>query len=36
MKEAAEYRDKAKKAMQKGLFSKPDPLAAATYYKRYA
>ncbi|KAL3925686.1 MAG: hypothetical protein SGILL_000242 [Bacillariaceae sp.] len=36
MKEAEEYRDKAKKAMQKGLFSKPDPLAASTYYKRAA
>ena len=36
MKEAEEYRDKAKKCMQKGLFSKPDPLAASTYYKRCA
>ena len=36
VKEAEEYRDKAKKAMQKGLFSKPDPLAASTYYKRAA
>jgi hypothetical protein len=36
MKEAEDYRDKAKKAMQKGLFSKPDPLAASTYYKRAA
>lgn len=36
IKEAEEYRDKAKKAMQKGLFAKPDPLAASTYYKRAA
>jgi hypothetical protein len=36
IKEAEEYSDKAKKAMQKGLFSKPDPLAASTYYKRAA
>jgi Soluble NSF attachment protein, SNAP len=36
IKEAEDYRDKAKKAMQKGLFSKPDPLAASTYYKRSA
>ena len=34
MREADEYRDKAKKAMTRGLFSKPDPLAASTYYKR--
>lgn len=36
LKEAEDYRDKAKKAMQKGLFSSPDPLAASTYYKRAA
>jgi tetratricopeptide (TPR) repeat protein len=36
LKEAEDYRDKAKKAMQKGLFSKADPLAASTYYKRAA
>ena len=36
IKEAEDYRDKAKKAMQKGLFTKPDPLAASTYYKRAA
>jgi hypothetical protein len=36
IKEAEDYRDKAKKAMQKGLFSSPDPLAASTYYKRAA
>lgn len=34
LKEAADYCDKAKKAMQKGMFSRPDPLAASTYYKR--
>jgi len=34
LKEAEDYRDKAKKAMQKGLFSRPDPLAASSYYKR--
>lgn len=36
MKEAADYRDKAKKAMQSGIFSRPDPLAASSYYKRTA
>ena len=36
LKEAEDYRDKAKKAMQKGVFAKPDPLAASTYYKRAA
>lgn len=36
IKEAEEYRDKAKKAMQKGLFSRPDPLVSSTYYKRAA
>lgn len=36
LREAEDYRDKAKKAMQKGLFSKADPLAASTYYKRAA
>ncbi len=34
--EAEDYRDKAKKAMQKGMFTRPDPLAASTYYKRAA
>jgi hypothetical protein len=34
--EAEDYREKAKKAMQKGIFSRPDPLAASTYYKRAA
>lgn len=36
MKEADDYRDKAKKAMQKGLFKSADPLTAATYWKRAA
>lgn len=36
IKEAEEYCDKAKKAMTKGIFSRPDPLAASTYYKRAA
>jgi len=36
LKEAEEYREKAKKSMQKGIFSKADPLAASTYYKRAA
>lgn len=36
MKEAEEFREKAKKSMQKGLFAKPDPLAASSYYKRAA
>jgi hypothetical protein len=36
MKEANEYRDKAKKTMQRGLFSTPDPLAASSFYKRAA
>lgn len=36
LKEAEGYRDKAKKAMQTGIFSRPDPLTASTYYKRTA
>jgi len=36
MKEAEEYRDKAKKAMQRGMFSRPDPIIAGTYYRRAA
>lgn len=36
MKEAEEYRDKAKKAMGRGLFSRPDPIAAGNFYKRAA
>ena len=34
MKEAEDYRKKAKKAMETGLFSKPDPLTAAAYYRK--
>jgi len=36
IKEAEEYRQKANAAMQKGFFSRPDPVAASTYYKRAA
>eukprot|EP00541_Cyclophora_tenuis_P016558 CAMPEP_0116558728 /NCGR_PEP_ID=MMETSP0397-20121206/9981_1 /TAXON_ID=216820 /ORGANISM="Cyclophora tenuis, Strain ECT3854" /LENGTH=595 /DNA_ID=CAMNT_0004084377 /DNA_START=184 /DNA_END=1971 /DNA_ORIENTATION=- len=36
LKEAEEYRDKATKAMENGLFSRPDPIAAGNYYKRAA
>ena len=36
LKEAEEYTKKAKKAMQSGIFTKPDPLVASTYYKRAA
>jgi hypothetical protein len=36
MKEADDYKDKAKKTMQRGIFAKPDPLAASTFYKRAA
>lgn len=36
MKEAVEYRDKAKKSMQRTLFSSPDPISAATFYHRAA
>lgn len=36
LKEAEEYQKKAKKCMQKSLFTKPDPLAASSYYKRAA
>ena len=36
MKEAEEYRLKAKKAMTRGIFSSPDPIAAGNYYKRAA
>ena len=36
LKEAQEYKDKANKCMQKSFFSKPDPVAASTYYKRAA
>mmetsp|Transcript_5364 Transcript_5364/g.7119 ORF Transcript_5364/g.7119 Transcript_5364/m.7119 type:complete len:132 (+) Transcript_5364:46-441(+) len=34
MKEAEEYRIKAKKAMTRGVFSSPDPIAAGNYYRR--
>lgn len=34
MKEAEEFREKAKKAMTKTLFSRPDPISAGTYYRR--
>jgi len=34
MKEAEDYRKKAKKAMEQGIFSKPDPLTAASYYRK--
>lgn len=36
IKEAEEYRDKAKKCMQTGLLKKPDPVMASTFYKRAA
>lgn len=36
MKEAEEYRTKAKKAMSRGMFSQPDPIAASMFYKRAA
>ena len=36
MKEAEDYRAKAKKAMQRGVFAKADPVAASMYYKRAA
>ena len=36
MAEAEDYRLKAKKAMTRGIFSKPDPISAANYYKRAA
>lgn len=36
MKEADDYLAKAKKCMQKGIFSSPDPVAASTFYKRAA
>ena len=36
MAEAEEFCKKAKKAMQKGLFSKPDPVVSSTFYKRAA
>ena len=36
MKEAEDYRLRAKKAMERGIFSSPDPIAAGNYYKRAA
>mmetsp|Transcript_5539 Transcript_5539/g.10825 ORF Transcript_5539/g.10825 Transcript_5539/m.10825 type:complete len:517 (-) Transcript_5539:268-1818(-) len=36
MAEAEDYRLKAKKAMTRGIFSKPDPISAANFYKRAA
>lgn len=36
MAEAEDYRLKAKKAMTRGIFSKPDPISASNYYKRAA
>ncbi len=36
MAEAESYRTLAKKAMTKSLFSRPDPIIAANYYKRAA
>jgi tetratricopeptide (TPR) repeat protein len=36
LKEASEYRDKANKCLQTGLFKSADPLAASTYFKRAA
>eukprot|EP00592_Proboscia_alata_P023077 CAMPEP_0194406762 /NCGR_PEP_ID=MMETSP0176-20130528/4867_1 /TAXON_ID=216777 /ORGANISM="Proboscia alata, Strain PI-D3" /LENGTH=186 /DNA_ID=CAMNT_0039206071 /DNA_START=71 /DNA_END=628 /DNA_ORIENTATION=- len=36
MKEAEECRKNAKNAMEKGLFSRPDPIRAGSYYRRAA
>lgn len=36
MKEAESYRDKAKKALTRSLFSSPDPIAGAMFYHRAA
>lgn len=36
MSEAEGYRLKAKKCMTKGMFSRPDPISAANFYKRAA
>jgi len=36
MKEAEEYRKKAKKALQRTLFNSPDPIAGAMFYNRAA
>ena len=36
LKEAENFRDQATKLMQRGLFTRPDPVMAANYYKRAA
>ena len=36
MAEAEDYRLKAKKAMTRGVFSRPDPISAGNFYKRAA
>ena len=36
LKEAEDYKQKANKCMERGFFSKPDPVAASTYFKRAA
>jgi hypothetical protein len=36
MKEAEDYKKKASKAMERGFFTSPDPVAASTFYKRAA
>ncbi len=36
MAEAEDYRLEAKQAMTRGIFSKPDPISAANFYKRAA
>lgn len=36
MAEAEDFRLKAKKAMTRGVFSRPDPISAANFYKRAA
>jgi len=36
LSEAEDYRLKAKKCMTRGIFSKPDPISAANFYKRAA
>jgi Soluble NSF attachment protein, SNAP len=35
-KEAEEYKQKANKCMESGIFKRPDPIAASTFYKRAA
>ena len=36
LQQAQEFRDKANQCMQSSFFSRPDPVAASTYYKRAA